>query len=265
MKIRKIFAIILSAAFLSACSSRKDIVYFQDEPIDKMADVSQPKELIYKTDDILAINVAALDPETVQPFNLTVAANNSNNLFGVQGGQQLQTYLVDYDGNIDFPVLGKIKVAGLTRPQLTNLLKERISVYVKDPIVNVRLSNFTITIIGEVSNPGTFTIQDERITILEALGLAGDLTIYGEREDVLVIREVNGQKKFAKVDLRSINSINSPVYYLQQNDVIYVEPNNSRVRSSTYNQNNVVLLSAIGTLTTVVALIISIENSNNRN
>jgi polysaccharide export outer membrane protein len=223
--------------------------------------VSQPKELIYKTDDILAINVAALDPEAVQPFNLTVPANNGNNLTAIQGQQQLQTYLVDYDGNIDFPVLGKIKVAGLTRPQLTALLTERISAYVKDPIVNVRLSNFTITIIGEVASPGTFTIQDERITLLEALGLANDLTIYGVRKDVLVIREVDGQKKFAKVDLRSINTINSPVYYLQQNDVIYVAPNGARVRSSTFNQNNLVLLSAIGTVTTIVAVILS--NTNN--
>lgn len=260
MKINRIVLPLLAALLLASCGSRRDIVYFQDEPIREGVKSPQPKELIYKTDDILAINVAALDPETVRPFNLTVAANNSGNLLGIQGNQQLQTYLVDYDGNIDFPVLGKIKVAGLTRPQLTALLTERISVYVKDPIVNVRLSNFTVTIIGEVKRPGTFTIQDERITILEALGLANDLTIYGEREDVLVIREVDGEKKFAKVDLRSVNIINSPVYYLQQNDVIYVAPNNARVKSSTFNQNTVVILSAVSTLTAVAALILA--NSN---
>jgi polysaccharide export outer membrane protein len=261
MRFRKILIPALAIVLMASCGSRRDIVYFQDEPLQEGLNVSQPKELIYKTDDILAINVAALDPEAVQPFNLTVPANNGNNLTAIQGQQQLQTYLVDYDGNIDFPVLGKIKVAGLTRPQLTALLTERISAYVKDPIVNVRLSNFTITIIGEVASPGTFTIQDERITLLEALGLANDLTIYGVRKDVLVIREVDGQKKFAKVDLRSINTINSPVYYLQQNDVIYVAPNGARVRSSTFNQNNLVLLSAIGTVTTIVAVILS--NTNN--
>lgn len=252
--------LLLVVLFISSCGSRKNIVYFQDEPLEEGVLVAQPKELIYKTDDILTINVSALDPETVRPFNLTVAGSNANNLVGLQGNQQLQTYLIDYDGNIDFPVLGKIRAAGLTRPELTQLLTDKITDYVKDPIVNVRLSNFTITIIGEVARPGSFTIQDERITLLEALGLANDLTIYGEREDVLVIREVEGKKKFSKVDLRSINMLNSPVYYLQQNDVIYVAPNGARVRSSTFNQNNIVLLSAISTITTVAALILA--NSN---
>ena len=119
---------------------------------------------------------------------------------------------------------------------------------------DVRLANFTVTILGEVRNPGTFTIQDERITILEALGLADDLTIFGKRKNVLLVREVDGKKKYAKIDLTTVNVVNSPVYYLQQNDVIYVEPNNAKIRSSTYNQNNSVLISAIGTLTTIVAV-----------
>ncbi|OZV68542.1 polysaccharide biosynthesis/export family protein [Winogradskyella aurantia] len=260
MRVRLILILFVNLILVSSCGSRKNIVYFQDEPINEGVIVSQPKELIYKPDDILTINVAALDPETVRPFNLTVPASNSTDVIRIQANQQLQTYLIDYEGDIDFPVLGKIKVAGLTRPELTELLTKRISEYVKDPIVNVRLSNFTITIIGEVNRPGSFTIQDERITILEALGLASDLTIFGERKDVLVIREVDGEKKFAKVDLRSINTINSPVYYLQQNDVIYVAPNNARVRSSTFNQNNLVLISAISTLSTIAALILA--NSN---
>ena len=134
------------------------------------------------------------------------------------------------------------------------MLVEKISEYANNPIVNVRLSNFTITILGEVRNPGTFTIQDERITVLEALGLADDLTIFGKRKNVLLIREVDGKKKFAKIDLTSVNAVNSPVYYLQQNDVIYVEPNNAKIRASSYNQNNSVLISAIGTLTTIIAV-----------
>jgi polysaccharide export outer membrane protein len=260
MKTRSLIIPILALILATSCGSRKNIVYFQDEPINEGLMVPQPKELIYKSDDILTINVAALDPETVKPFNLTVSAGNSTDVLRLQANQQLQTYLIDYEGDIDFPVLGKIKVAGLTRPELTKLLTQQISEYVKDPIVNVRLSNFTVTILGEVNRPGSFTIQDERITILEALGLASDLSIYGERKDVLVIREVDGKKKFAKVDLRSINTINSPVYYLQQNDVIYVAPNNARVRSSTFNQNNLVLISAISTLSTIAALILA--NSN---
>ena len=172
----------------------------------------------------------------------------------VQGNLQLQTYLVNYDGNIDFPVLGTIKVEGLTRTDLTSMLKERIKEYANDPIVNIRLANFTVTVLGEVARPGTFTIQDERITLLEALGLANDLTIFGKRKNVLLIREIDGKKKYAKIDLTSINTLNSPIYYLQQNDVIYVEQNRAKIRSSTYNQNNGLLLSAIGTLTTIITV-----------
>lgn len=255
MKTRNLVIQLIAILILTSCGSRKNIIYFQDEPLEEDVLVSEPKELIYKPDDILTINVSALDPATVAPFNLTlVSGGNLNNPLTAQGGLQQQTYLVDYEGDIEFPVLGTLKIAGLTRTQLTDMLTERISEYAKDPIVNVRLSNFTFTILGEVQNPGTFTIPDERITIIEALGMASDLTIFGKRKDVLLIREIDGKKKFAKIDLTSVNVINSPVYYLQQNDVIYVQQNNARIRSSTYNQNNSVLISAIGTLTTIIAV-----------
>ena len=252
---------IISIIFITSCASRKNLVYFQDEPLEAGLLISEPEQLVYKPDDILTINVSALDPDTVRPFNLPVVANNTNIGLNAQAQLQVQTYLVDYDGNIQFPVLGALKVEGLTRTELTSLLTEKISAYVNDPIVNVRLANFTITIIGEVSSPGTFTIQDERITLLEALGMANDLTIFGARKNVLIIREVDGKKKFANVDLTSIKTVNSPVYYLQQNDVIYVEPNKARIRSSSYNQNNNVLIAAIGTLATIVAIFLA--NSSN--
>ncbi|WP_431157695.1 polysaccharide biosynthesis/export family protein [Winogradskyella poriferorum] len=261
MKKNNLIIIAIVSLIISSCASRKNLVYFQDEPIEAGVLVSEPEQLVYKPDDILTINVSALDPETVRPFNLPVIANNAGAGLNAQANLQVQSYLVDYNGNILFPVLGLIKVSGLTRTELTSLLTERISDYANDPIVNIRLANFTITIIGEVSNPGTFTIQDERITLLEALGMANDLTIYGERKNVLIIREIDGKKRFANVDLTSIKTVNSPVYYLQQNDVIYVEPNKARIRSSTYNQNNNVLISAIGTLTTIVAIFLA--NSNN--
>ena len=252
---------IISIIFITSCASRKNLVYFQDEPLEAGLLISEPEQLVYKPDDILTINVSALDPDTVRPFNLPVVANNTNIGLNAQAQLQVQTYLVDYDGNIQFPVLGALKVEGLTRTELTSLLTEKISTYVNDPIINVRLANFTITIIGEVSSPGTFTIQDERITLLEALGMANDLTIFGARKNVLIIREVDGKKKFANVDLTSIKTVNSPVYYLQQNDVIYVEPNKARIRSSSYNQNNNVLIAAIGTLATIVAIFLA--NSSN--
>ncbi|MBO6880203.1 MULTISPECIES: polysaccharide biosynthesis/export family protein [Winogradskyella] len=254
MKTRNLIIPILAFLMLSSCGSRKNIIYFQDEPLEGDVTMSEPKQLIYKPDDILTINVAALDPDTVRPFNLSLVSGGTSDIVNARGGLQQQTYLVDYDGNIEFPVLGTLKIAGLTRTELTDMLTERISEYVTDPIVNVRLANFTVTILGEVRNPGTFTIQDERITILEALGLADDLTIFGKRKNVLLVREVDGKKKYAKIDLTTVNVVNSPVYYLQQNDVIYVEPNNAKIRSSTYNQNNSVLISAIGTLTTIVAV-----------
>ena len=252
---------IISIIFITSCASRKNLVYFQDEPLEAGLLIYEPEQLVYKPDDILTINVSALDPDTVRPFNLPVIANNTNVGLNAQAQLQVQSYLVDYDGNIQFPVLGALKVEGLTRTELTSLLTEKISTYVNDPIVNVRLANFTITIIGEVSSPGTFTIQDERITLLEALGMANDLTIFGARKNVLIIREVDGKKKFANVDLTSIKTVNSPVYYLQQNDVIYVEPNKARIRSSSYNQNNNVLIAAIGTLATIVAIFLA--NSSN--
>ncbi|WP_339624103.1 polysaccharide biosynthesis/export family protein [uncultured Winogradskyella sp.] len=253
MKNQLFLILILSTFVATSCASRKNLVYFQDEPVEEGLSVNEPEQLVYKPDDILTINVSALDPETVIAFTLPVVSNNTGGI-SAQGAIQQQSYLVDYNGNIEFPVLGTIKIAGLNRTQLTKMLTERIKEYANDPIVNVRLVNFTITIIGEVTSPGTFTIQDERITLLEALGMARDLTIFGKRKNVLLIREVDGKKKFAKIDLTSINTISSPLYYLQQNDVIYVEPNKARIRSSTYNQNNGVLLSAIGTLTTIITV-----------
>ena len=253
MKTRFVIISILAITMATSCASRKDLIYFQDEPLSGGYIDSSPAQLIYKPDDILTINVSAADPIVAKPFNLSFVSE-SDDLISATGTTRMQTYLVDYNGNIEFPVLGTLHIAGMTRIGLTTMLKEKISEYAKDPIINIRLINFTVTVIGEVSSPGTFTIQNERISLPEALGLAKDLTIFGKRQNVLLIREVDGRKKFAKIDLTSVNSVSSPLYYLQQNDVIVVEPNNSRIRSSNYNQNNAVLISAIGTLTTIVAV-----------
>ena len=253
MKTNFLIVSILAIAITTSCASRKDFAYFQDRPLTDGYIDSTPEQLIYKPDDILTINVTAADPVAAQPFNLSIVSE-SDNLINATGNARMQTYLIDYNGNIEFPVLGTLHIAGMTRIELTKMLKEKISEYAKDPIVNIRLINFTVTIIGEVSDPGTFTIQDERISIPEALGLANDLTIFGMRKNVLLIREIDGKKKFAKIDLTSVNAVSSPLYYLQQNDVIVVEPNNARIRSASYNANNGVLISAIGTLTTIIAV-----------
>jgi len=257
LRIKKLInPIILLLIFtFASCAAPKDMVYFQDEFIGKNDNQVSVSQLIYKPNDLLTIVVSGLDPEAVKPFNLPVIANNTS-LIRAQGELKMQTYLVDLKGNIDFPVLGSIKIGGLTRSGATELLKTMLTKYIKDPIVNIRLANFTISVLGEVNRPGTFTIEDERISLVEALGLAGDLTIFGKRENILLIREDNGVKRLTKFDLTSIKVVNSPQYYLTQNDMIYVEPNKSRVKSSRYNQNNVIIISGIATLAAILSIVI---------
>jgi polysaccharide biosynthesis/export protein len=248
--------ILITIVLLSSCASRKDVIYFQDELItNAIANENLDFELLFKTDDLLTINVSALDPEVASPFNLA-AVSTSTSVIDARGTLTMQTYLIDANGNIEFPVLGTLKLGGLSRSEANLFLKEKLVEYIKDPIVNIRLANFTITILGEVNIPGTYTIQDEKISLSEAIGYAGDLTIYGNRKSVFLIRELAGQKRFSKFDLTSINVVNHPYYYLIQNDVIYVEPNNARVRSASYTENNRDIIYAITTLATIAAILI---------
>lgn len=241
---------------LLSCGAKQDIVYFQDVDI---ASISRPivnYSPVIRSDDMLTITVSALDLNAVRPFNLTAVAYAEND--GEIGRTALQGYLVDANGNIDFPVLGTLKLAGLNRIQATSMIKDMLKEYIKDPIVNVRNINFKVTILGEVNKPGVYTVQNDRITILEALGLAGDLTIQAQRKNVLLIREEGGKKTYNRVNLTSEEIFNSSMYYLTQNDVIYVEPNNSRVRSSTIGPSTSATLSAISILVTAAALVVSI-------
>jgi len=261
MKFRysSILKLTLIISILSSCASRQEVAYFQDE---KIGNFTQPKlfyDLIYQPNDMLTIDVNALDPEAVRPFNLASVPFGIS-LLETRTNMRMQTYIVDKDGNIDFPVLGKVKIGGLTRQEATDLLELKISNYVKDPLVNIRITNFTISVLGEVNNPGSFVIQDEKVTLAEALGLAGDLTINGKRNNILLVREIEGIKKFSIIDLTSVRSLSASTFGLKQNDIIYVEPNRAKIRSASYNQNNNVLISAIGTLTSVAALIISLNN-----
>jgi polysaccharide export outer membrane protein len=225
--ISKSIVIFICLILLSSCGSRKDLVYFQDEPItnQNLSELDNSFEIRFKPNDILTIDVSAEVAESVSIFNLPVVSYDSGIGSSAQGMILRQTYLVDPQGTIEFPVLGTIKIGGLTRVEATKMLKEKIGEYVKEFIVNIRIMNFTVTISGEVNRPGNYTVQGERISLMQALGLAGDLTIYGKRDNIFLIREVDGKKKYAKYDLTSINVVNSPVYYLSQNDIIYVEPN----------------------------------------
>ncbi|MUP44547.1 polysaccharide export protein [Gramella sp. BOM4] len=257
--IRTVLLILLLCLTFS-CVSRKEIVYFQGlDQVENQLDENINTSLKIKPNDLLTISVSAPEQEAALPFNLPVVGvpQGGAELGGlsVNGRQQLQTYLVDSDGNIEFPVLGTTEVAGLNRQELSAKLKSQISEYVQDPIVNVRIVNFQVSVLGEVNRPGTFDVKDEYLSLSKALGLAGDLSIYGRRDNVLVMREENGQKIHAYLDLTDPAVINSPFYYLQQNDVVYVEPNGAQIQSASYNRNAGVYISIASVLISLAVLI----------
>lgn len=235
----------------SSCVSKKKIVYFNFDEIDQVK-VSNSYRTVFKPDDLLQITVSALDIESVRPFNLPAVTFGSITN-SVVGTPQQQNYLIDNDGNIDFPVLGKINVGGLSRNEAIRLLKNKlIPEHLKKVTINIRIANFKVTIAGDVNNPGVYNIPNERITLMEALGLAGDLRISAQRDNVLVIREVNGKKEQFRVDLTSNKTFTSPVYYLQQNDYVYVEPNYATSQSASSNSNTGLFISIAGILLSVL-------------
>ena len=251
------YLVVCMAVFFTACTSTKKIIYLQDVVPLKQQEIEQKYEVIIHGDDLLAIMVNSRDPELALPFNMPMVSYQLGSNTG--GQQRVLGYLVDTNGNIDFPSLGEIHVEGLTRMQLTELIKNKLieGDLIKDPIVTVQFLNFKISVMGEVGRPGSFTISGDRITLLEALSMAGDLTIYGRRDRVGVIRENNGKRTILFHDLRSADIFNSPCYYLQQNDIVYVEPNKAKSGQSSINQNNSigVWVSVISLLTTIAVLI----------
>ena len=226
---------------LTSCVSKKKIVYFQNDEVDQ-SKTNTTYKTVFKSDDLLQITISALDLEAVKPFNLPTV-NYSAISDRAAGTPQQQSYLIDNKGFIDFPVLGKIKLAGLSRADAIDLLKNKLSPdYIKNPTINIKITNFSITVLGDVKNPGRFTIPNERISVLEAIGLAGDLSISGVRI-IEIKREENNQIKTYKLDLRSNKIFNSPAYYLQQNDVVYVEPNKASSQNAAYNRNTGLFIS----------------------
>lgn len=247
---------------LSSCgASKSEIVYFQGlNQKGEILNSSELRNLKIKSNDQLSITVSAAEQSAAAPFNLTVMGMNSAG--GAVGGgiqfggnqQMLQSYLVDNDGNIEFPILGTLEVAGLSRQELQSALKIKISEYVQNPIVNVRILNFQVSVLGEVRAPGTYDIKDEYLTIPQALGLAGDLTIYAERSNILIIRQEKNKKAYEYLDLRDPSILNSPYYTLQQNDVVYVEPKSNYINSA-YTRNSQVYVSVLSALISLSILI----------
>lgn len=226
--LKKTLVPFLLLLLVSSCVTRKDMVYFQEN---KEAQVNffPDENISIKPGDLLTIRVSAAEQEAAQPFNLVKSVASLDRV----GGQvELETYMVSQKGTIEFPVVGILEVAGLTNYELADKIKAEIREYVTDAIVNVRILNFQITVLGEVNNAGTFKIEDDHISLSNALGLAGDLTIWGKRDNILVMREENGKKVEAYLDLTDSKVVTSPYYYLRQNDVVYVEPKASRRQAS---------------------------------
>ncbi len=255
-----LYLLIAIPFLLGSCAMNKKIPYFRGlESTDSVVGVSQHEARICP-DDMLSITVSGIDPEAVAPFNLPVVAYLSPNSDKLYQTPTFQPYLVDVNGFINFPVLGKVKIGGLKKSEALAHLKSLLDVYLKDPIITMQFMNYKITVLGEVSRPGSYTINNERISLMEALGLGGDMTVFGRRDNVLLIRENSGgSKAFVRIDLNSTELLSSPYYYLQQNDVLYVEPNKTRL-SSAASVNVSLYLSALSTLASMVTVIVALVN-----
>ena len=244
---------------LASCSAPKEVLYLQDIATVKEENIDKNYEVIIHKDDLLAILVNSKDPELALPCNMPVVTFQIGAQTTTQ--QRLLGYLVDQNGDIDFPILGQLHVEGLTRMQVTELIKQKLisEDLIKDPIVTVQFLNFKVSVMGEVARPGTFDISGDRITLLEALSMAGDLTIYGRRDRIAVIREKDGKRLILYHDLRSSDIFQSPCYYLQQNDIVYVEPNKAKTGQSRINSNNSVgvWLSAVSVLASITSLMVT--------
>lgn len=247
MKPLKIILLLLITVVTTSCASKKKIVYFQgDAVLNTSYEKSVPK---IGANDMLAISISAADVKATEPFNQASVYQMRNNTNEIAQN----VYTVSEAGTIDFPVLGELKLSGLTRYEAIAFFKTKLNDYIVNPGVNISFTNFKISVIGEVNNPGSFTLPNERITILEALALAGDLSIQGKRNNVMVIRETNAQKTTYFIDLTSKEALNSPVYYLAQNDVVYVEPNQSKIQSSVVNYS--LFISVAGIIISVIAVL----------
>jgi polysaccharide export outer membrane protein len=255
LKKTSLFCLVL---FLFSCAERKDVVYYQNIDSLTSPEKTNSYEIKIQPDDLLMIIVSAEDPEIAIPFNLKSISMATSGRPDVMTGQQtMQSYLVDATGNIDFPILGKLKVSGLRRSEVLQMLQNKIAAYIKNPIINLRIMNFKVSLQGEVVLPGTYNIPSERITLIEAISMAKDLTIYGKRDNILIIREIDGVKTYNRVDITTADFINSPFYYLSQNDVVYVEPIKTKINGAAVGPNTGVLISITSLVITLITLIVT--------
>ena len=247
-----LFLVFAAVCLLTSCASTKNVTYFQNREALEKAVQGYLADARIMPKDVLTITVSTTTPEAAKQFNLVTPTSQT----------QLQTYLVDNEGMINFPVIGQLKVGGMTKTEAEKLITEKITPYLaesQNPVVTVRMSSFSISVLGEVNQPGTFMVEREKINVLEALSRAGDLTIYGVRNNVTLIREESdGTKSYHTLNLNDANIVNSPYYYLQQNDILYVEPNKIKAQNSTVGSMTNLWLSATSVLVSVATLLVSI-------
>lgn len=245
--------------FTSSCVTQRKMAYLynvNEGAADTInAHYKAATEPIITANDRLLITVSALDPEAVAPFNIPAISYMEPNSTMAVASNKLQYYTVDINGDIEFPVLGTIHIGGLTKSQARTLLQNKISASVNNPIVSISFLNFAVTVMGEVNKPGRYEVNSDRVSVLDALAQAGDLTVYGKRDNVLITRENNGKLEFVRLNLNSPDIFASPYFYLQQNDVVYVEPNNTRAIAS---QNVSLYLSMVTTLASLATVIVSV-------
>ncbi len=265
-KITNLLLLSLLAMVLASCGSSKGVAYLQDDDSDGMFAIefaNQTKTMFDATimpKDLLAITVSATEPEAVRPFNLIMPTVSTGTSLSSSSMGQLQTYLVDNDGYVNFPVIGMINLKGLTKNQAEDKIKGLLMEYIKEePIVTVKSVNYKISVIGEVARPNTFTIVNEKVNIFEALAMAGDMTIWGRRDNVKIIREdAEGQKKIIYMNLNDKNLIYGDNFYLQQNDVVYVEPNKVKAQNSGIGQATSLWVSGASILISIAGLVVNI-------
>ena len=256
------FVLMTIVLLLDACSSAKQVAYFQNIDSTSLTASKGLYDAGIVPKDLLTITVVTSDPSTSKPFNLSIQNTlGTDGRLGSTTGSLLQ-YLVNNDGDIDFPVVGTVHVAGLTKDQCEDLIKSKVKPYLaesENPVVTVSMSSYRVTVAGEVTSPKVVPVSTEKMSVLEALAQAGDLTIYGRRDNVLLIREnADGQKEAHRLNLNDANIINSPYYYVQQNDYIYVEPNSVKAKNSAIGQSTTLWFSFVSILTSVAALVVNI-------
>lgn len=247
---------------LGSCGSTKNVAYFQNADSISYAASKMLYEAKIMPKDELTITVITTDPKAAIPFNLAVSQTIGTGGQLSSSGGSLQGYLVDNSGNIEFPVVGTLHVGGLTKNQAETLIKSKVKPYLaeqENPIVTVRMGSYHVSVLGEVERPGIIYAPQEKMSVLEALAQCGDLTIYGKRDNVLLIRQdAQGEKHTCRLNMNDANIINSPYYYLQQNDIIYVEPNKVKAQNSSIGSSTTLWFSAVSILTSIASLVVNI-------